>query len=67
MVVPFQSTRQARLLSSADLFKISPLSSPTQHRVRSLIDRYQVLVLTKPLIANWLIDFVDQLLTRRGV
>lgn len=59
--------RRSRLLSSSDLFSISPLSNPLQERVRWLIDRYQVLVLRKPGVARLLIEWVDLFMGRHGV
>jgi hypothetical protein len=38
-----------------------PSATPTNHeRVRHLMDRFQVLVLTRPLVAAWLLDWVER-------
>lgn len=39
-----------------------PLSPALQARIRSLIDRYQVLCLQHPAVAAWLIEWVDRFL-----
>jgi hypothetical protein len=36
-----------------------PLPPTLQTRLRHLIDRYQVLCLTHPLVAAWLLDWLD--------
>jgi hypothetical protein len=69
VVVRFRRRQPKRspLLTSSALLSISPLSSPLQLRVRSLTDRYQVLVLRKPAAARLLIEWVDLFLSRNDV
>ena len=35
------------------------MPSGIEHRIRHLIDRMQVLMLTRPLVAVWLLDWLD--------
>lgn len=68
MVVDFPTrARLSHLITSSRLSTISPLTSSQQQRVRTLIDRYQVLVLTKRPLAEILIVWVDLFLTKNGV
>ena len=67
-IIPFhqENPRPPRLLDSATFCRISPLSSPTQRQIRSLIDRLQVLMWKNPRLATWLLEFVDVFLTKHG-
>lgn len=64
VVVRFRqpSSKPSRLISSSMLHGGGSLPTETQVRVRSMIDRYQVLALRNPKRAKWLIDTVDLML-----
>lgn len=44
--------------------RLSAPSPALQTRIRSFIDRYQVLCLTHPIVARWLIDWVDLFISK---
>ena len=52
--------------SSSDSATLSPMPLPQLILLRNL-DRFQVLVLEKPRVASFLLDWLDRFLTRHGV
>jgi len=54
-VVPFVRTRR----SDSGQGK-RPLPPDLQARLRRLMDRYQVLALTHPLVATWLLEWLER-------
>lgn len=67
------TTPPSRLTDSSKPLSISPLISPQQQHARKMrtmpkmIDRFQILALTKPHIARMLISWVDLFLDKHGV
>lgn len=64
MVVPFHPTQPSRSGRRRPSSPTLPINLVTQQRVRSQIDRFQVLALMKPKLAVWLINFVDLFIDR---
>lgn len=65
MVVPFQTpTPLPNSPASAPLSRKRPLTSAQQQRVRDMIDHMQRLILAKPQVVIWLVEFNLQFLIR---
>lgn len=62
--MPQKLQQQPRLVYSVPRLIKPSLTSAAQSQVRHLIDRYQILALTKPAEAQWLMDFCDAFLKR---
>lgn len=65
MILRFRRAPHSRL--SATSSGASSLNWDRQQQVKSLIDRYQVLVMTNPMLAEWLLDWVSRFFTQNGV
>lgn len=62
MVIPGQFPRRPTSQRSDSSSPTSPLSSQQRQRLKTLVDRYQVLILMKPQVAATLLDFLERFL-----